>query len=312
MSLRILEAGLQTLLVDLGRPRSRSLGVPVGGAADRWSLALGNALVGNPPATAAVEITLAGPTLQADTAVAGVLFGAPFELASDRQAVTAGKTFTLTPGEILRIRSTPRGLRAYLCLAGGFAAPRILGSRSSLEPLRAGMILDCPSGTLPGRFLDSSAQITLPSALPHTLRFVPGPQAGWFDLHAFARQVFTVSPDSNRMGLRLSGVPLAVAGREMVSEPVCSGAVQVTNDGQCIILGIDGQTIGGYPKAAQVIQADLDSLGQLRPGDTIRFDSIGLAEAEEAGRARFEQLGRWLAGMIPGVDCSGVISRCTL
>src|SRR5437764_11150571 len=103
MSLHVLEPGLQTQVVDYGRPGCRSLGVPVGGAADRWSLALGNALVGNAPDAAALEITLAGPTLQAEAQIAAVLFGAPFDITSDRQRLQAGKTFTLQPGDILRI-----------------------------------------------------------------------------------------------------------------------------------------------------------------------------------------------------------------
>jgi len=92
------------------------------------------------------------------------------------------------------------------------------------------------------------------------------------------------------MGLRLRGGPLAVPDRELVSEPVCPGAVQVTRDGQCIVLGVDGQTIGGYPKVAQVIAADLDVLGQLRPGEQVCFVRVGLDEAEAAYRRREAEL----------------------
>src|SRR5258708_2921626 len=113
MSLRVLEAGLYTLLVDFGRPGSRSLGVPVGGAADRFSLALGNALVGNPPDAAALEISLAGPTLQADCDLACVVFGAPFDLRSDRQTLLAGKTFTFQAGETVHLGGTAASMRAY-------------------------------------------------------------------------------------------------------------------------------------------------------------------------------------------------------
>ena len=81
------------------------------------------------------------------------------------------------------------------------------------------------------------------------------------------------------MGLRLSGPPLRLPARELVSEPVCPGTVQVTKDGRCIVLGVDGQTIGGYPKIAQVIRADLDRLGQIRPGDMVFFEQIDVAEA---------------------------------
>src|SRR5262249_49861704 len=137
MSLRVLDPGLQSILVDFGRPASRGLGVPTGGAADGWSLALGNARGGNSPDGVALEVTLAGPTLRADIEVGCVLFGAPFDLANDRHALVAGKTFTLKAGEMLRVRGTPRGARAYLCVPGGFVAPSILGSRSALEPVQA-------------------------------------------------------------------------------------------------------------------------------------------------------------------------------
>src|SRR5262245_19349887 len=157
MSLLVLEAGLQTLLVDFGRPGSRSLGVPVGGAADRWSLALGNALVGNQPTLAALEITLAGPTLRAEGSVAAVLFGAPFDLVSDHQPLAAGKTYTLRAGEVLRVRGTRSGVRAYLCVAGGFEAPEILGSRSALDPVSPGQVLACSPSSRPSGFLDPAA-----------------------------------------------------------------------------------------------------------------------------------------------------------
>src|SRR5712664_674142 len=103
MTLRVLEPGLYTLVVDFGRPHHRSLGVPIGGAADRTSLSLGNALVGNPPDAAALEINLAGPTLEAGCNLACVVYGAPFALRSDRQELSVGKTFTFHAGERLRI-----------------------------------------------------------------------------------------------------------------------------------------------------------------------------------------------------------------
>jgi allophanate hydrolase subunit 2 len=96
------------------------------------------------------------------------------------------------------------------------------------------------------------------------------------------------------MGLRLRGEPLLPPDRELVSEPVCPGAVQVTRDGQCIVLGVEGQTIGGYPKVAQVIAADLDKLGQLRPGQEVRFRLVSLEAAESLYRQKHVELRRWL------------------
>src|SRR5207253_161363 len=110
----------------------------------------------------------------------------------------------------------------------------------------------------------------------------------------FYQQEFTISSDSNRMGLRLQGEPLTLPDRELVSEPVAPGAVQVTRDGQCIVLGVDGQTIGGYPKIAHVIDADLDRLGQVRPGDHVRFVRVEQAAAVALFREQQGRLRQWM------------------
>jgi antagonist of KipI len=298
MTLHVLEPGLCTLVVDFGRPHYRSLGVPVGGAADRTALALGNGLVGNTPDAAALELSLAGPTLQARCPLACVVQGAPFELASDRQQLTLGKTFTLQPDEVLRIGGTPRGMRAYVCVRGGIQEPVILGSRSSLQPLRAGSELPCLPDQIQARFIHCAPE----KPGQKILRVLEGPQASWFTVEDFFAssedstppQLFRVSPASNRMGMRLQGKPLHVPGRELISEPVCPGSVQVTHDGQCIVLGVDGQTIGGYPKIAQVISADLDTLGQIRPGETVAFRRVSLEEAEAAYRKKWAEVSEWL------------------
>jgi antagonist of KipI len=96
------------------------------------------------------------------------------------------------------------------------------------------------------------------------------------------------------MGLRLAGPALRLPDRELLSEPVCPGAVQATRDGQCVILGVDGQTIGGYPKIAQLISADLDKLGQLRPGDRLAFVHVTLPQAIQLYRVKATELGQWL------------------
>lgn len=315
MTLRVLEPGLYTLVVDRGRPGYRRLGVPLGGAADRFALAVGNALVGNPPDTAALEISLAGPTLQAGCVLAGVVYGAPFELTSDRQALTAGTTFTLQPGEELRIGGTARGMRAYLCVRGGIPVQPVLGSYCALQPVEAEADLPCMPASIGARFVlipPDRGPCGLDAGLgnqPITVRAVAGPQASWFaeeEVYSPAEGSspagFVVTPASNRMGLRLEGKPLRLPERELVSEPVCPGAVQVTRDGQCIVLGVDGQTIGGYPKIAQVIQADLDRLGQLRPGDRIRFIRVSLEEAEAIYHQKQAVLNNWVTRLRASLD----------
>lgn len=279
------------MIVDHGRPRWRSLGVPVGGAADRFALAIGNALVGNPPDAAGLEISLNGPTLTSDSEAACVLYGAPFEMTIDGSAHDVGKTFTLHRGEELRIGGTFSGMRAYLCVSGGLQTPLVLGSRSSLEPLRAGAELPCQAGVIHVRHFRHDFAW---NAEPRLLRVVDGGQADWFRRDELYSQSFAVTPASNRMGLRLRGAALTMPERELESEPVCPGSVQVTRDGQCIVLGVDGQTIGGYPKIAQVISADLDKLAQLRPGETIRFERVALETAEALYRAKQSELREWL------------------
>jgi biotin-dependent carboxylase-like uncharacterized protein len=278
--------------VDHGRPHCRSLGVPLGGAADRFALAIGNALAGNPPDAAALEISLSGPTLTADSELACVLYGAPFEMTIGDATWEAGKTFALRSGEELRIGGTPRGMCAYLCVRGGLQTPLVLGSRSSLEPLRAGAELHCQSGVIHVRHFQHDFTW---NAEPHLLRVIEGPQFDWFRAEEFYPQEFTVTPAGNRMGLRLQSKALTLPRRELVSEPVCPGSVQVTHDGQCIVLGVDGQTIGGYPKIAQVISADLDKLAQLRPGETVHFQRVSLETAETCYRTKRAELREWVS-----------------
>jgi antagonist of KipI len=294
MSLRVVASGLMAMLVDAGRPGSRSLGVPVGGAADRSALALGNALVGDGPDGLALEFTLAGPTLEALRPVAAVVFGAPFPATINGNPIAPGSTFTLQSGDVLMIGGTSEGARGYLCVAGGFDAPVILGSRSSLEPIRAGDILQCPASRCEPRRLMLGLSQEMESG---HLRVVEGPQREWFTDESFFEQTWEVSPASNRMGIRLRGVPLQRRAGELVSEPVAPGAVQVTNDGLPVVLGVDGQTIGGYPKIAHVIRADLDRLAQFRPGDCVRFVRVTLEEAEAAAKRRSEELRRLLASI---------------
>jgi 5-oxoprolinase (ATP-hydrolysing) subunit C len=224
-----------------------------------------------------------------------VVFGAPFALRSDRQPLEAGKTFTLHAGEQLVIGATAKGMRAYFCVRGGFQGARVLGSRSGLAPLTAGAELTCSPGQSHPRFVSSSFQW---NKEPDLLRILPGMQADWFDLDAFLSQEYEVTPVSNRMGLRLRGRPLPFPKRELLSEPVSPGAVQVTRDGQCIVLGVDGQTIGGYPKIAQVVSADVDKLAQLRPAARVRFLPVSLEEAEDLWQQKNHELDDWVTRLL--------------
>jgi 5-oxoprolinase (ATP-hydrolysing) subunit C len=295
MGLRVIDPGLYTLVVDHGRPGFRSLGVPVSGAADRFSLAIGNALVGNPPGAAALEFSLAGPTVRADCELGCVVFGAPFALTSDQRRVPAGTTFTLAAGEELRVGATPSRMRGYFCVRGGFRTKPILDSASSLEPLKAGVTMCCTAGGVPSRFLSGAFAW---DSEPKVLRVLEGSQASWFRGQALDSTEFRVTEASDRMGVRLDGEPLDVPQRELVSEPVSPGAVQALPDGQCVVLGVDGQTIGGYPKIAQVISADVDKVGQLRPGDRVKFKRVDLVEAEIVYRQKARETREWVTRLL--------------
>ena len=302
MSLSVLEPGLFSLLVDDGRPRSRSLGLPLGGAADRTAFAFANALLGNAIDSPALEVTLRGPTLRAEHPIACVIFGAPFDVTVNASSRAAGTTFTLAAGDLLRVGGTATGARAYLGVAGGFDAPQILGSRSALAALEIGDTLRCQPSRTGGRSLPfvSLAEMragraneasTRPTSV---LRVLDGPQCDWFRGDAIETSDFEVLSASNRMGLRLRGAKRTRREGEMISEAVAPGAVQVANDGQPIVLGVDGQTIGGYPKIAHVIRADLDRLAQFRPGESLRFERVSEAEADDAANQERTTRLRWL------------------
>jgi antagonist of KipI len=284
MSLTVLSPGLHTLPVDLGRVGRRAWGVSLGGAADRASLMLGNGLVGNDPAAVGLEITLAGPTLRAEKRVAAVVFGAPFELMQNDERREPGTTFTLMPGDVLRIGGTPTGCRGYLCVGGGFEPQPV--------PVKAGDVLVCGESAMGMRSLLNP--LFGEGRGEQTLRVVPGPQRDWFPDDSFFTRTHTVSPASNRMGVRLLGEPILKRTGELVSEPVAPGAIQITHDGLPIILGVDGQTIGGYPKVAHVISADLDKLGQLRPGDSVHFTCASEESAVQLARRRASELNQLL------------------
>lgn len=288
MGFLVRHPGTYSLLVDLGRPHSRSLGVLVGGAADRAAYLLGNALVGNSPGLVALEMTLLGPQLEATDTHGIVVFGAAFDVLCQGKPCPVGRTCTVQAGDVLAFRPPAQGLRAYLCVPGGFASPMILGSRSAWEALQGGQVLECPVSRLGHRFIREE-YVTAPKRL----RVLPGSHATLIGWERFLSQEYRVQPTSNRMGLRLKGEALPGAKTELLSAPVCPGTVQVTHDGQPVVLGVDAQTIGGYPRVAQVITADLDKLAQLRPGDAVRFQEVDLSTAQTARREQQRWLREW-------------------
>jgi KipI family sensor histidine kinase inhibitor len=282
-ALEVMEPGLQTTVQDLGRPGQGRIGVSPGGAADRGALIAGNRLVGNPEGAAGLEITLAGPRLRVLQPLRLAVTGADLGAAINGLRVLPGAMRVAGPGdEIAFGQGTAGGARSYLCVAGGIDVPVRLGSRSTDlvagfgghegRPLRAGDRLKVG----PQRGTPRSPQIPARrQGDPTTLRVTRGPQLDRFPVwawQALTNRVFTVSPSSNRMGVRLEGHTLIpTGGADIISEGLVTGAIQVTGEGQPIIMGGARATIGGYPKIATVIAADLDLIGQLAPCGQVRF-----------------------------------------
>jgi biotin-dependent carboxylase-like uncharacterized protein len=284
MGLLVIDPGLSTTVQDLGRPGYRQWGVPPGGPFDRGSAGLANALVGNSPDCAVLELTLRGGVYEAECPLAIALAGAPIEarvISFDSQArrLEAPLSFSLGEKERFVLGRTIDGARTYLAVKGGWQTSRILGSRSSEVRIAPGAALAAHPGATPTRHIGQTAWKS-PAAEP--FRVIPGPDGdncSGFDRHFWTGREFRVSSHADRVGLRLEGEPVnVVSPPERLSTPVAAGAIQVAGR-QLIILGVACGTMGGYPHIAQVISADLDRLGQLKPGDTLHFLPVTLALA---------------------------------
>lgn len=302
-AMTVVAPGLLTTVQDLGRPAMQEHGIPEGGAMDRLAARIGNLLVGNPESAAVLECTLRGPVVRfavdVEVAVTGArVAGLPY-----------GRPFVVPAGELLSLEPIEQGLRAYLAVNGGFEVNVILGSRSTLlrsglpglagRALRAhdtvplGLTSHPPANPRGGRWFVSTASFLSPGPV---VRIVRGPQADWFPpatWQAFQSATYTLSAQSDRMGLRLSGPILnRETDREMVSHGVAAGTIQVPPDGQPIVLMADRQTIGGYAQLANVITVDLPKLAQRASGEPVRFELVTLAEARRLAAERLHELAR--------------------
>ena len=289
MSLKVIDPGFWTTVQDVGRAGYREWGVPKGGAFDRGSAELANALLGNGPGAAVLELTLRGGTFEARESLGMALAGAPIEAAvrspdGHLRSPRSPSSFSIRASDRLVLGRITQGARAYLAVKHGFETPSTLGSRSAEEPLRKGDILPAESSTHPSRFL---AEPVWSDPAARAVRIIAGPDASFLDDPDFWRRgTFRVGSRSNRMGLRLEGPPLAIeSDPDRLSAPVAPGAIQVAG-GQLIVLGVACGTIGGYPHVAHVISADLDRLGQLRPGDIVHFEPVRLSAARDLDRSR--------------------------
>lgn len=309
--------GMRTTVQDLGRFGYQSLGVSPSGAMDRDALETANLLVGNPRGEACLECVLTGVEFECSGEVSFAVCGAPMALHLNGKPAPTYETLFAAGGDVISLGAAGGGLCAYVALAGGFAIEPVLGSLSTYaragfggwrgRPLRAGDRIplrgranaagDTGLGGSPWSGASSSPnRLYVPEAArPRysgevTLRAIVSHESCRFEpesLRVFFSEPFSVGSKSDRMGCRLEGPRLRhLGGADILSSGVQTGTVQVPGDGAPIILRAERQTTGGYARVAHVIQADLPALGQLRPGDTVRFREVSVEEAQREWRAR--------------------------
>jgi len=324
--LDVLDGGLLTTIQDAGRRDFAHLGVPESGAADPWSLAVANLLVGNEPDAAVLEMTLVGPTLavRAGMAVTIGLAGADLggRIRGGRR-LAPGRSHRLAPGDVLeipgdRLPERATGSRAYLAIPGGIDAPVLLGSLSTClaagfggldgRALRAD---DAIAAAAPARSTFVHPELVWPepydvdadvgggdaaaTTAPVSLRVIAGPAPG---VDTLATMQWRVGSAADRVGVRLDGDPLPDGiGGETTTQGVPWGAIQVPAGGAPIILGADHQATGGYRVVGVVISADLPVLGQLGPGAPVRLAVVDRAAALVALRARRDALAAGAAAL---------------
>jgi antagonist of KipI len=253
---------------------------------DPRSHRVANALVGNHPGAAALEVTLSGPDLEFDDERLVAVCGAEFALESGGRPQPMDAPFVVPAGSRVRFGSRGRGTRAYLAVSGGIDVQPVLGSRSTHVPTRMGGLAGrplragdrLPLGSSPRllRVGTSGASMAWSRADEDVcLRVVAGPQHDRFvddALGVLESEAYVVRADSDRMGFRLEGRPIGHRGSaDLISDATPLGALQVPGSGQPVLLMADRQTTGGYPKIATVIAADMCLAGQLAPGNRVRF-----------------------------------------
>ena len=303
-SLRVIEPGLQSLIEDVGRPGVTGMGVGESGAADRSAYRSVNRLVGNRPDAAAIEFGHGGFSVEAIETTVLALAGAERSgkitgpLGSRKAPYTT--PFRLSAGERLVLGEPTRGLRTVLGVRGGILAPKVLGSRSrdalaklGPEPLVAGqeLVVSDEALRVVGTPEPFSSDLFPAVGEETTLRIVLGPRDYWFDgegLETLSGESWEVTPRSDRVGVRLAGKPLTRAseyvGRELPSEGIALGAIQVPPDGQPVLFLVDRPLTGGYPVVAVVHSDDIDLAAQLAPGCRVRFVPISEDQSDDVGQ----------------------------
>ena len=293
MGLEVLREGLQSTVQDQGRFGYAHLGVSASGAADNFSLIIGNILVGNPKHYAGIEMTIIGDKYRFKSDAYIALTGSEFEAELDNNSIPFWKRLLIKKGQILDIRSTKNGARCYLCVAGGINIKDVMGAKTT--HLTSGI------GGLHGRILKKLDELDFgllddsikpiqnlnDSIITDTkiIKVTKGVQWSWFNKNQknklFQHQ-YQVEELSNRMGLRLFGNAIKTnRENEITTAGISLGSIQIPGGGQPIISFVEHQTTGGYPIIANVISADIRKVGQLKAGDCFQFELISLGSAEK-------------------------------
>lgn len=299
VQLEILRAGIHTTIQDRGRPGYRALGVPGAGALDAETFELVNALLGNPANTGALELLYGGITVRARDGAVRFALGCATGRIERRDGslhdVPAWHTAMLDSDETLTIAAPERTAAAYLAVAGGFTIAPVLGSVANYvagnlggwqgRALKRGDRLPLVATAI-GRSRERLLTHEHVPTAPSQLRVIAGPQQTRFRreaLDALIAAPYRVTPSSNRTGLRLDGALLPHdEGHDLLSEGVATGSLQVPGTGLPVLLLADHPTVGGYPKIATVITADLAAAGRLRIGSDVRFTLVNEVTARTA------------------------------
>ncbi len=308
-ALTVLTAGPLSTLQDSGRWGFLRNGVPPAGAMDMIALVAANLLVGNAPTEAAIEFTLVGDSYALDAETARVAVAGEAAVSVNGVAAAPWRSLTLARGDRLQIGALKHGARGYLAVAGGFATAPQLGSRSTHTRSGIGGSALTASMRVPlnRARVDAGRDVALDATqLPYLagpIRVVLGPQEDRFTadgIAAFLSGEYCVTAEADRMGYRLDGPEIAHRdGFDTISDSIMTGSIQVPGTRKPIVLMVDRQTTGGYPKIATTATASLPSLAQLRPGDRLRFTAVSVAVARELLAAQVAQLRALAAGLVP-------------
>ncbi|ARU87718.1 biotin-dependent carboxyltransferase family protein [Pseudomonas sp. M30-35] len=306
MSLLIERSGALANLQDTGRIGVRHLGVTQGGGADWIAQNWANWLLGNPLNAAVIEITLGNLELLAETDTCLALCGADLGAQLDGQPLAPWCSFTVRRGQRLRFQTPVDGVRAYIAAPGGFVAPQVLGSCSSVkrdqlgglhgdgQSLQANDRLQwhTPKAIPTPRQLSAQQTPQRPASI--ILPVILGAQIADFSgqsLFDAFNSTWQVDQRADRMGIRLLGPALRCERQQMVSEGVPLGAIQVPSDGQPIVLLNDRQTIGGYPRLGALTPSAVAQLAQCLPGTELQLNPMAL---ETAQRLHKQLLTQWV------------------